>query len=62
MQVGVTVLALVGSVGEIQIGMTVAASHFGVASAKRKTCLRMVEFDLLLDYLPIGSGVTRNAR
>jgi hypothetical protein len=56
-QISVTILALVGSISEFQIGMAVTASHGCMASAKRKPRLRMVEFDLALDYLPIRGCV-----
>jgi hypothetical protein len=62
MQIGVTVLALVGSIGEFEIGMAVAACHSCVASAKRKAGARMVKLDLALDHLPIRGGVTGGAR
>ena len=61
MQIGVAVLALVGSIGEFEIVMAVAACHGGVTSAKRKAGARMVKLDLALDHLPIRSGVTRGA-
>ena len=61
MKVGVAVLALVGGVGEIQIGVAIAAGHRGVPSAKRETGLRMIELDLVLDDFPVRDGVARIA-
>jgi hypothetical protein len=62
MQIGVAILALVGSICEFEIGMAVAACHSRVSSAKRKTGARMIEFDLSLDHLPIRGGVAGGAR
>jgi len=57
-----TVLALVRSIGEFQIRMAVAACHHRVASPQGKPGLCMVEFDLVLDYLPVCRGVAGDAR
>src|SRR5947209_7371182 len=61
MQIGVAVLAFVGSVGELEIVMTVAASHGGMAALKREAGLCMIEFDLVLNHLPVRSGVAGDA-
>jgi hypothetical protein len=57
MKIGMTVLAFVGCVGELEIGVAVAASYCGVTSAKRKACPRMIEFDFVLNYFPIRRRV-----
>jgi hypothetical protein len=62
MQIGVAVLALVGSIGEFEIGVAVAACHGRVTSAKRKAGARMVKLDFALDHLPIRGGVAGGAR
>jgi len=62
MEIGMTVLALVRSIGEFQIRMAVAACHHRVASPQGKPSLCMVEFDLVRDYLPVRRGVAGNAR
>jgi len=61
MQIGVTVLAFVGSIGEFQIRVAVAARHGRMASAQRETRLRMIELDPILDHLPIRSCVAVDA-
>jgi len=53
MQISVTVLALIRSIREIQICMTVTASYAGVLAAKREAGFRMIESDLFRDQLPI---------
>jgi len=62
MQISVAVLALVGRIGKFEISVTVAASHFGVAPAKRKAGPSMIKFDLVGDDLPICRGVACGAR
>lgn len=62
MEIGMTVLALVGSVGEVEIRVAVATGDGGVAAAKGKSRLCMIESDLVLDHLPVGGGVTGDAR
>ena len=62
MQVGVAILALVGRICEIQVGMAVAASHGRMPSAQWKAGPRMIELNLVLDDFPISSSVAVNAR
>ena len=62
MQIGMAILALVGSVGEIEIGVTVTAGDRGMPAAERKSRLGVIEFDLALDDLPVRGGVAGNAR
>jgi len=62
MKIGVAILTLVGRIGELEIGMTVATRHLGVTSAQREACPRMVELDLAWDDLPVRGRMTRNAR
>lgn len=62
MQIGMAILALVGSIGEIEIGMTVAASDSRVPSAQGEAGLRMVELDRVLDHLPIRRRMAVDAR
>src|SRR5579863_6886297 len=62
MQIGMAVLALVGSVGQVQIGVAVTAGDRGVAAAQGETCRRMIKFDLVLDDIPAGGGMARDAR
>ena len=62
MQIGMTVLALVWSIGEFQIRVAVEACHNSVTSPQGKPGLCMVEFDLVLDYLPVCRGVAGDAR
>ena len=56
-----TVLAFVGSIGEFQIRVAIAARHGRVAPAQRETGLRMTKLDPVLDHLPIRSRVAVNA-
>ena len=62
MQIGMTVLALVECIGELEIGVTVTARHGSVASAQRKAGLRVIELDLVLDYFPVRCRVAVDAR
>jgi hypothetical protein len=57
MQVGVAILALVGSVGEIEVGVAIAARHRCVPPAEWKAGLSMIEFDLVPDDLPVLDGM-----
>jgi hypothetical protein len=62
MEVGVAVLALIGSIGKFQVGMTIAACDGGVSSSERKAGPGVVELDFVLDYLPVGRGVASGTR
>jgi len=62
MQVGVAILALVGGVGEFEVGVAVTAGHSGMPPAQGEPRLRMVELDLALDDLPVRGGVAGDAR
>ena len=62
MKVGVAVLAFIRRIGELEIGMAVAACDRRVASPQGKPRPRMVKFDLALDHLPIRGGVAGGAR
>lgn len=62
MQIGMAVLAFVGSIGEFEIGMAVPACHRRMAAAQRKPCLRMIKSNLVADYLPICNSVAGFAR
>ncbi len=62
MEVGVTILALIRSIGEVEIGMAVATCHDGMASTQRKASERVIEFDLASDHVPIVGRVTFIAR
>ena len=62
MQVSVAILALVGSVGEIEIGVAIAATHRRVAPAEGKAGLSMIELDLVPDNLPVFDGMACIAR
>ena len=61
MQIGVTVLALVWSVGELQICMAVATGHHRMPAAKGKSCPRVIETDLVREDFPVRGGVTGDA-
>jgi hypothetical protein len=61
-QVGVAILALVGSVGEIEIVVAIAASYRRVPPAEWKAGLSMIELDLVPDYLPVLDGMACIAR
>src|SRR5882757_3212900 len=62
MEIGVAVLTLIRSIGEVEISVAVPTCHSGMAPAKRKACLRMVELSLTSDRLPISCGMTVLAR
>ena len=61
MQVGMAVLALIGSICKLQIGVAIPACDDCMASAQRKAGSCVIEFDLALNYLPICRGVTGGA-
>jgi hypothetical protein len=61
MQIGMTVLAFVGSIGELQIRVAVPACHSHMASLQSETGLRMIELDAVLDHLPIRGCVAVDA-
>src|SRR3954470_15065137 len=62
MQIGVAVLALVGSVSELEIVVAVAASHGGMAPLKREAGSPMIKFDPVGNHLPVRSSVAGDAR
>ena len=62
MQVSVAILALVGSVGENEIGVAIAAADRRVAPAEGKAGLSMIELDLVPDNLPVFDGMACIAR
>jgi len=62
MEVSVAILALIRSVGEVQIGVTIPTSHNRMAAAKLKACLFVFELGLGPDRLPTFDGVTVLAR
>jgi hypothetical protein len=57
MQIGMAVLALVGGVGELQIGMAVTTRDSSVTPTKRKPGARMIKFDFVLDHFPVRGRV-----
>jgi hypothetical protein len=62
MEVCMAVLAFIGCIRKIEIGMAVATSYGSMSSAERKARLGVIEPDLVLDHLPIGHRMTGIAR
>jgi hypothetical protein len=62
MQIGMAVLALIGSVGEVEVAMAVAARYGSMAAAQGKSRTRMIELDLVLDDVPVRGDVAGDAR
>lgn len=58
MKICVAILAFVWDVAEIKIRVTIHALHYRVASAQRKSGLRMCEFRFGPDWLPALRGMT----
>lgn len=62
MQIGVTILALVRRICEVQVCMAIAACHGCMPAAQWKAGVRMVEVDLAWNYRPRLRRVTHVAR
>ena len=52
MQISVTVLAFCRNIAEDEIGMAIAAFHFGMATAQWKSGLRVLKFEFGSKRLP----------
>lgn len=56
------ILALVGRIREVQVGMAVAASHGRMPSPQWEAGPSMIEVNLVLNDFPICSSVAVNTR
>jgi hypothetical protein len=58
MQVSMAVLALIGSICKLEIGVAITACDGGMAPSQGEAGSGMIKFDLALDDLPIRRRVT----